>query len=112
MLLFRDNDYRPIHSSIVTAVNFKQSAKKKSKEISLKTQDSIGGLDFQFPYFDIGQENGMPSLVAHYRRYDITNYARYFTSGLLHYSISIHSSALTKIARPTMENTYHDTTNV
>ena len=81
MLLFRDNDYRPIHSSIVTAVNFKQSAKKKSKEISLKTQDSISELDFQFPYFDIGQENGMPSLVAHYRRYDITNYAEIFHFG-------------------------------
>lgn len=81
MLLFRDNDYRPIHSSIVTAVNFKQSAKKKTKEIILKTQDSIGELDFQFPYFDIGQENGAPSLVAHYRRYEVTNYADIFHFG-------------------------------
>ena len=81
MLLFRDNDYRPIHSSIVTAVNFKQSAKKQTKEIILKTQDSIGELDFQFPYFDIGQENGAPSLVAAYRRYEITNYADIFHFG-------------------------------
>ena len=81
MLLFRDNDYRPIHSSIVTAVNFKQNAKKKSKEIVLKTQDSIGELDFQFPYFDIGQENGAPSLVAHYRRYDVSKYAEIFHFG-------------------------------
>lgn len=81
MLLFRDNDYRPIHSSIVSAVNFKQNAKKKSKEIILKSQDSLGELDFQFPYFDIGQENGAPSLVAHYRRYEVTNYAEIFHFG-------------------------------
>ena len=81
MLLFRDNDYRPIHSSIVSAVNFKQSNKKKTKDIILKTQDSIGELDFQFPYFDIGQENGAPSLVAAYRRYEITNYADIFHFG-------------------------------
>ena len=80
-LLFRDNDYRPIHSSIVTAVNFKQSAKKKSKELVLKSQDSIGELDFQFPYFDIGQENGQPSLVTAYRRYEVTNYAEIFHFG-------------------------------
>lgn len=81
MLLFRDNDYRPIHSSIVTAVNFKQNAQRKTKELILKSQDSIGELDFQFPYFDIGQENGAPSLVAHYRRYEVTNYAEIFHFG-------------------------------
>ena len=80
-LLFRDNDYRPIYSSIITAVNFKQNAKKKSKQITFKSQDSIGELDFQFPYFDIGQENGAPSLVAAYRRYEITNYADIFHFG-------------------------------
>lgn len=81
MLIFRDNDYRPIFQHVISNVNFKQSAKKKSKEIILKGHDALGELDFQFPYFDIGQENGMPSLVAAYRRYEITNYADIFHFG-------------------------------
>ena len=54
----------------------------------------------------------MPSLVTHYRRYDITNYAEIFHFGTTSLLNLNPFSALTKIARPTMENTYHDTTNV
>ena len=81
VLLFRDNDYRPIHSAIVANVNWKQNAQKKTKELALKSKDSMGELDFQFPYFDVGQKDGAPSLVAAYRRYEVTNYANIFHFG-------------------------------
>jgi hypothetical protein len=81
LLLFRDNVDRPIHSAIVSNVQWKQNVKRKTKELVMKANDSIGELDFQFPYFDIGQEEGAPSLVAAYRRYEVTNYANIFHFG-------------------------------
>ena len=81
VLLFRDNDYRPIHSAIVANIEWKQNNMRKTKELVMKGKDSIGELDFQFPYFDVGQKDGAPSLVAAYRRYEVTNYANIFHFG-------------------------------
>ena len=81
VLLFRDNVNRPIHSAIITAVNWKQSVSRRTKELVMKGKDPIGELDFQFPYFDVGQKEGAPSLVAAYRRYEVTNYANIFHFG-------------------------------
>ena len=81
VLLFRDNVNRPIHSAIITSVNWKQSVSRRTKELVMKAKDPIGELDFQFPYFDIGQKEGAPSLVAAYRRYEVTNYANIFHFG-------------------------------
>lgn len=79
--VFRDSDYRPIFSSLISAVEFKQSADAKTKTINVKARDSIGELDFQFPYFDIGQYEGMPSAQSGYRRYEVEAYSRAFYFG-------------------------------
>ncbi len=81
VLVYRDSDYRPIFSSLISAVEFTQSAKRKTKEIDIKGRDALGEMDFTFPYFDVGQYEAMPSAVAGYRHYEVEAYSRAFHLG-------------------------------
>jgi len=92
ILLFRENDHRPIWKGLISDADFSQSSSQKTKDVRIRARDSLAEMEFQFPYFDLGQEESGPSLQSVYRQYEIASYSRAFdfgTSSLLNLNYTV-----------------------
>ena len=81
VLVCRDSDHRPIWKGLIIDADFSQSASQKTKDVRIRARDSLAEMEFQFPYFDLGQEESGPSLQSVYRQFDIASYSRAFDFG-------------------------------
>jgi hypothetical protein len=79
--LYRDNLNRPIWSGFTSNIEWKQNRKKKSRQVKIRAEDALSELNFQYPYWDIGQGESGPSARTSYARYEIAGYSRIFNLG-------------------------------
>ena len=73
LLLFNDSIHRPIWNGVINRVDVKQSANKRTREVTISATDSLGILDRQIAAWEVGQIGLGESDTVLARRSEISN---------------------------------------